>query len=148
MRKTPSSTGALGRTAPDLSLLTQGEVAEAQEPHVAGLDGSSAMAHKRNPTGCQGVLSSTQRALGPAATLLAVLPQEHERGLGGWQAEGSVPAELFELTHGALAALLPVVDARGRSVRHGPQPRRSRQGHDLGESEALVAAALAAYVQI
>jgi len=105
------------------------------------------MAHKRNPTGCQVALSAAARAPGLAATLLATLPAEHERGLGGWQAEAPVLAELFLLTHGALASLLPVV--AGLQV----QPDAMRQnldaaavGTDAGEAELLAMQALAAHL--
>jgi 3-carboxy-cis,cis-muconate cycloisomerase len=126
--------GALGKIARDVSLLAQNEVGEAFEPKVAGRGGSSAMAHKRNPTGCQTVLSAAIRAPHLAAALLSALPAEHERGLGGWQAEGPILSELFLLAHGALAVLLPVV--LGLEID---------AGHDAGEAQAMVAAALAAY---
>jgi 3-carboxy-cis,cis-muconate cycloisomerase len=102
--------GAVGKIARDVSLLAQGEVAEAFEPRADGRGGSSAMAHKRNPTGCQIALSAAIRMPHLAATILAALPQEHERGLGGWQAEAPVIAELFELAHGALTAMTPVLE--------------------------------------
>lgn len=56
---------------------------------VSGRGGSSAMPGKRNPTGCQVALSAALRAPGLAATLLGAMPQELERGLGGWQAEAA-----------------------------------------------------------
>ncbi len=120
--------GALGKVARDISLLSQSETAEAFEPRLPGRGGSSAMPHKRNPTGCQVALSAAFRAPGLAATLLATLPNEHERGLGGWQAEAPVLAELFLLCHGAL--------------RHNLQ--RASVGTDTGEAEALALAMLAA----
>ncbi|HZZ89783.1 MAG TPA: 3-carboxy-cis,cis-muconate cycloisomerase, partial [Caulobacteraceae bacterium] len=97
--------GALAKMATDIALLSQFEVGEAFEPREAGRGGSSAMAYKRNPTGCQVCLSAAVRAPHLAATILAALPQEHERSLGGWQAEAAVLAELFCLAHGALAAM-------------------------------------------
>jgi len=39
------------------------------------------------------------------ATLLAAMPQEHERGLGGWHAEWQTLPEIFRLTSGALAQM-------------------------------------------
>ncbi|HEY2047824.1 MAG TPA: lyase family protein, partial [Caulobacteraceae bacterium] len=138
-------TGALGKIARDVALMAQGEVGEAFEPTVAGRGGSSAMAHKRNPTGCQVVLSAAARAPGLAATLIATLPGEHERGLGGWQAEGPVLAELFLLAHGALAAMAPVlasleIDAAAMSRNL----QAADVGQDFGEAQALVAAVLTA----
>lgn len=101
--------GALGKIAQDITLMAQSEVGEAFEPRVEGRGCSSSMPHKRNPTGCQVVLSATARAPGLASGLIAGLPQAHERDPGAWQAEAPALATLFELTHGALAALRSVV---------------------------------------
>lgn len=103
-------TGAAAKMARDVSLLMQAELAELAEPKVSGRGGSSAMPGKRNPTGCQVALSAALRAPGLAATLLGGLPQELERGLGGWQAEAPVLAELFALGHGALRAMREVAE--------------------------------------
>jgi 3-carboxy-cis,cis-muconate cycloisomerase len=136
--------GAVGKIARDISLLAQTEVAEAFEPRIAGRGGSSAMAHKRNPTGCQVALSASLRAPHLAATLLSALPQEHERGLGGWQIEGPVLAELFQLAHGALAAMAPVIEGMELDTdRMAANLAAAGVGTDIGESEALVARALA-----
>jgi 3-carboxy-cis,cis-muconate cycloisomerase len=139
-------TGALGKLALDIALMAQGEVAEAFEPRTEGRGGSSVMAHKRNPTGCQVARSAALRAPHLAATLLSALPQEHERGLGGWQAEGPVLAELFCLTHGALAAMVEV--AGGLEVdtaRMAANLATAMVGDDVGEAPALTARALAAW---
>jgi 3-carboxy-cis,cis-muconate cycloisomerase len=137
-------TGAAAKIARDVSLLAQTEVAEAFEPRTEGRGGSSAMAHKRNPTGCQVALSAAIRTPGLAATLLAGLPQEHERGIGGWQAEAPVLAELFQLTHGALTAMTPVV--AGLEIDAAAMAgnlNAAKVGHDTGEALAMVARALA-----
>ena len=139
-------TGAIGKIAGDIALLAQGEVAEAFEPRVDGRGGSSAMAHKRNPTSCQVALSAAIRAPHLAATIVAALPQQHERGLGGWQAEAPVLADLFQLTHGALAAMVPVIEGLEIDTdRMAANLAAAGVGADMGESEALVARALAAY---
>ncbi|MFZ0266093.1 MAG: 3-carboxy-cis,cis-muconate cycloisomerase, partial [Caulobacter sp.] len=115
------------------------------EPRVAGRGGSSAMSHKRNPTSCQVALSAALRAPHLAATLLSALPQEHERGLGGWQVEGPALADLFQLTHGALAAMAPVIEGLEVDAdRMAANLAAADVGTDVGESEALVARALAA----
>jgi 3-carboxy-cis,cis-muconate cycloisomerase len=101
------------------------------------------MAHKRNPTGCQVALSAALRAPGLAATLFSALPQEHERGLGGWQAEAPALAELFELAHGAICAIVPVIE--GLEVDEAAMARNlaaAGVGSDTGESEVLVRRAL------
>lgn len=139
-------TGAVGKIASDIALLAQVEVAEAFEPRQPGRGGSSAMAHKRNPTGCQVALSAAIRAPHLAATIVSALPQQHERGLGGWQAEAPVLAELFQLTHGALAAMLAVIEGlEVDTARMAANLAAAQVGSDVGESLALVDQALADY---
>lgn len=131
-------TGAAAKMARDVALLSQAEVAEAFEPRVAGRGGSSAMAHKRNPTGCQFALSAAVRAPHLAATLMSALPGEHERGLGGWQAEAPVLADLFALAHGAVAAMAEV--AEGLEVDAAAMARNLAAAGvdtDPGEAAAL-----------
>lgn len=137
-------TGAAAKVAGDVSLLAQSEVAEAFEPKEDGRGGSSAMAHKRNPTGCQVALSAAIRTPQLAASLMAGLTvQQHERGLGGWQAEAPVLASLFELCHGAVAAMATV--AEGLEIhpeRMAANLAAAGIGADLGQAPALARAAL------
>lgn len=136
--------GAAAKFARDIALLSQDRIGEAREPVIAGRGGSSAMPHKRNPTGCQVALSAAVRAPGLAASLLGGLPQEAERGLGGWQAEGPVLADLFGLAAASLAAMAIV--AEGLDIDADALARNlaeADQGSDIGESEAIVAALVA-----
>ena len=94
--------GSLGKMARDISLLSQTEVAEAFEPTGVGRGGSSAMPQKHNPVACAAILAVALRMPGLAASLLAAMPQEHERGLGGWHAEWTTLPEMFRLAAGAL----------------------------------------------
>lgn len=94
--------GTLGKFALDFSLLMQTEVAEVCEPAVAGRGGSSAMPHKRNPVSCAAILTSMQRTPGLMATLFSAQLQQHERALGGWQAEWEVLPEIVMLVGHAL----------------------------------------------
>jgi 3-carboxy-cis,cis-muconate cycloisomerase len=67
------------------------------------------------------------------------------RGLGGWQAEAPVLADLFLLCHGALAALLPVIGCLDVDVTAMQRNLLlASVGTDTGEAEALVLAMLAA----
>ena len=101
--------GTLGKIARDLSLMSQTEVGEVFEPAEEGRGGSSTMPHKRNPVGCSVAISASVRIPGLVATLLAALPQEHERGLGNWPAEWETLPEIFMLTAGSLAAMTQVL---------------------------------------
>jgi 3-carboxy-cis,cis-muconate cycloisomerase len=47
------------------------------------------------------VLAASVRVPGLVATVLAAMPQEHERALGGWQAEWETIPALVRLTAGA-----------------------------------------------
>lgn len=132
--------GALGKMARDVSLLAQNAVGEAREPVQPGRGGSSAMAHKRNPTGCQVALSAVIRAPGLVAGILAGLPAEEERGLGGWQAEGPALVDLFLLAAGAANAMAVV--AAGLEIDRDRIARNlaaAAIGTDIGESVDLVA---------
>ena len=62
------------------------------------------MPHKRNPVACLQALAAAARAPGLMATLLHA-GHEHERAIGGWQAELATLPELLETAGGALDAL-------------------------------------------
>ena len=98
-------TGSLGKLATDLSLMAQGEIGELAEPSGGGRGGSSAMPHKRNPVSAMITVAAARRTPQHAASLLACMNQEHERGLGNWQAELAEWPGLFLSAHGALRAL-------------------------------------------
>ncbi|WP_176476400.1 3-carboxy-cis,cis-muconate cycloisomerase [Pseudomonas indica] len=101
--------GTLGKLGRDLSLLMQTDVGEAFEPSAPGKGGSSTMPHKRNPVGAAVLIGAATRAPGLVATLLAALPQEHERSLGLWHAEWETLPELCCLVSGALQHALVIV---------------------------------------
>ncbi|MGL4975182.1 MAG: 3-carboxy-cis,cis-muconate cycloisomerase [Bosea sp. (in: a-proteobacteria)] len=103
-------TGHLGKMARDISLMCQSEVGELAEPSAPGKGGSSTMPHKRNPVLCTAILAASQRAPGLASTLLATLPHEHERGLGGWHAEWLTLPELFRIAGAALTHSITLVE--------------------------------------
>lgn len=101
--------GSLGKIARDISLHMQTEVGELAEPAAAGKGGSSTMPHKRNPVGCAAALSAAMRAPHLVGMLFGGMVQEHERALGGWQAEWEALPELARLAGGALAQITAIV---------------------------------------
>ena len=101
--------GTLGKIARDISLHMQTEVGELAEPAAAGKGGSSTMPHKRNPVGCAAVLTAAMRAPNLVATVFSGMVQEHERALGGWQAEWEALPDLARLSGGALAQMTAII---------------------------------------
>jgi 3-carboxy-cis,cis-muconate cycloisomerase len=118
-------TTTIGKMARDVALSSQAEVGEMLESApVKGVGGSSAMPHKRNPVACLQALTAAARAPGLMTTLLASSVGEHERALGGWQAELATIPELVDAAGGALDALERI--ARGLVVN----PERMRANLD------------------
>jgi 3-carboxy-cis,cis-muconate cycloisomerase len=103
------ATGTNGKIARDLGLLAQTEVGEAHEaPGQAG--GSSSMPHKQNPVRAARAVAAAVRAPGLVATMLSAMPQEHERGLGGWQAEWDTLPELVSVAGEAAHAVADALE--------------------------------------
>ena len=94
-------TATLGKIARDVALLMQEEVGEVAEPG----GGSSTLPHKRNPAACAIVLAAATRMPGLVAAFLSGMVQEHERAVGGWQAEWPTVAAAVQATGAALFAL-------------------------------------------
>ncbi|SCU73371.1 3-carboxy-cis,cis-muconate cycloisomerase (fragment) [Cupriavidus necator] len=123
-------TGTLGKMARDISLMMQTEVAEVAEPSGPGRGGSSTMPHKRNPVGCAAVLTAAVRVPPLVATMLAGMVQEHERALGGWQAEWDTLPQIVTLAAGALRQMGEVVA--------GLQVDTARMRANLGLTHGLI----------
>jgi 3-carboxy-cis,cis-muconate cycloisomerase len=124
--------GILGKIARDISLLAQSEIAEAAEPPAPGRGGSSTMPQKRNPVACAVALSAAIRAPGLVATMFAAMPQEHERGLGGWHAEWETLPELVRVVSGSAQAMAEALSGLEVDV--------ARMRADLDASGGLVMA--------
>lgn len=122
--------GSLGKMARDISLLMQTEVGEAVEPAAPGRGGSTAMPQKHNPVGCAVALTAALRVPPLVSTMLAAMPQAHERGLGDWQAEWETLPEIFRLAAGALRHMREVVE--------GVQLRPDRMRANLEAAGGLV----------
>lgn len=133
--------GSLGKLGRDLSLLMQTEAGEVFEPAAPGKGGSSTMPHKRNPVSAAVLIGAGTRAPGLVATMLAAMPQEHERSLGLWHAEWETLPELCCLVSGALQQALLVVP--GLEV----QAARMRSNLDLTQGLVLAEAVSIALAQ-
>lgn len=112
--------GTLGKIGRDISLHAQTEMGELSEPVGEGRGGSSTMPHKRNPVTCAVVLAASTRLPGLVGTMLSVMPQELERGLGTWHAEWETLPQILRLSGGALhhlAEMLPGLQVNAERMR-------------------------------
>lgn len=106
-----------GKIAGDVALLAQAEVGEMQEaPPQAGVGVSSAMPHKRNPVACVHAIAAATRLPGLLSSVHAASLAEHERALGGWQAELTLVPEIAS----ALGSSLEFLDTIAASLVVNP----------------------------
>jgi 3-carboxy-cis,cis-muconate cycloisomerase len=130
-------TGTCGKIARDVSLLMQTDVAEAFEPAAPGRGGSSTLPHKRNPTAAATALAAATIAPNLLATVLAAQVQEHERAVGGWQAEWQAFPALALVTSGALYAIV--------DLSQGLEVDSERMRVNLGATRGLIMAEAVAF---
>lgn len=100
--------GTCGKIAGDVALLMQTDVAEAFEPAAPANGDSSNLPHKRNPVIATVAMTAATMAPNLAATIFAAQVQEHERALGGWQAQWLTFPALSLVTSGATAAIVTI----------------------------------------
>ena len=124
--------GVAAKIALDVALLMQTEVSEAFEPSAAGRGASSALPHKRNPSMAAEIMADGRRAAALAGAVLAGMAQEHERAVGGWQAEWQTMSELARAAGGAVAF---AADLLG-----GLEVDRTRMENNLALTRGLVVA--------
>jgi 3-carboxy-cis,cis-muconate cycloisomerase len=124
--------GSMAKMAGDIALLAQTEVAEASEAAAPGKGGSSAMPQKRNPVDATRAIASARLAIGVVPVILSAMAHEHERAVGGWQAEWTAIPDLFRFTAGAVE--------RVRSAVQGLEVDPDRMRANLDRSGGLVMA--------
>jgi 3-carboxy-cis,cis-muconate cycloisomerase len=126
-----TTAGAMQKIAGDIVLLAQSEVGEVAESAMAGKGGSSAMPNKRNPVDATASIAAARLALALASAVMHGMAQEHERGVGGWQAEWAAIPELFGYTAGAVARARRALDGLEVDVE------RMRANLDAGGGAAM-----------
>ena len=124
--------GTLGKVGCDVSLLMQTEIGEAFEPAAAGKGGSSTLPHKRNPVGAAVVLAAATKVPALVSVMLSAMAQEHERGLGNWQAEWETLPEICMLSAGALGQVVQIIE--------GLEIDTARMRHNLDATHGLILA--------
>ncbi|AUA14840.1 3-carboxy-cis,cis-muconate cycloisomerase [Streptomyces sp. SID8382] len=104
------TTGALGKVAVDVQLLSRTETAEVAEPAAEGRGVSSAMPHKRNPALATLVRSAALQVPPLAGAVMGCMLAEDERPAGAWHAEWLPLRECLRLTGGAAHTAVELVE--------------------------------------
>jgi len=128
--------GSIGKMARDISLLMQAEVGELSEPGGSGRGGSSTMPQKRNPIASVIALAASYRVPVLVASFLSEMVQEHERAVGGLQAEWPTVAGVIQSTGVAIASMVEATE--------GLTVNRKRMRENLEETQGAVYAEKAA----
>ncbi|GAA3195882.1 MULTISPECIES: 3-carboxy-cis,cis-muconate cycloisomerase [Streptomyces] len=116
------ATGALGKFAADVLVLSRSEIAELS---VGAGGASSAMPHKSNPVAATLIAAAARQVPGLAAVLQGALVAEDERPAGAWHAEWHTLREALRLTGGAARC------AAELSAELRPDPARMRANLDV-----------------
>lgn len=124
--------GAMAKIAQDVVLMAQTEVGEVMEGTVPGKGGSSAMPQKHNPVDATRTLASARLAIGVVPVILNAMVQEHERAVGGWQAEWAALPELFRYSACAVEGV--------RGALTGLQVDAERMKTNLAATHGLIMA--------
>lgn len=112
------TTGALGKFALDVQIMTRTEIRELVEPAAPGRGASSAMPQKHNPVLATLIATAARQLPAYALVLFQCLVVEDERSAGGWHAEWQPLRECLHLSAGAatnaaeLASGLQVIPRR------------------------------------
>jgi 3-carboxy-cis,cis-muconate cycloisomerase len=131
-------TGSLGKMARDISLLMQHEIAEVAESGGSGRGGSSTMPQKHNPIASAITLAAASRVPGLTAMFLSQTVQEHERGVGGWQAEWPTVASVIQATGVALVSMAEAAEGLTVDAARMKENLNATQGTIFAEKAALL----------
>jgi 3-carboxy-cis,cis-muconate cycloisomerase len=97
------TTGALGKMAADVLVLSRTEIGEVTEEHAPGRGASSAMPQKHNPVFATLVATAARQLPSIAVVLFSSMAVEDERSSGGWHAEWQPLRECLRIAAGAAA---------------------------------------------
>jgi 3-carboxy-cis,cis-muconate cycloisomerase len=126
--------GALGKIAQDVVLLSQSEVGELR---LAGAGGSSTMPNKQNPTAAEAVVALARANAQQVGTLFEAQLHAHARDGAAWQAEWLALPEICIRTGAALRHALALVE--------GLEVRVERMRANLDAGQGLWAAEAASF---
>jgi 3-carboxy-cis,cis-muconate cycloisomerase len=95
------------------------------------------MPHKQNPVRAIVAVTAAVRAPGLVATMLAAMPQEHERAAGGWQAEWETLPELVRLAEQSSAAIALALEHMTIDIDRLRENLDARGGVAMAEALAI-----------
>jgi 3-carboxy-cis,cis-muconate cycloisomerase len=131
--------GTCGKIGRDISLLMQTEIAEVlEQPSAPSRDGTAAPPRLGPAAAAAMAVTAAMMAPQLVATILACEVQEHERALGGWQAEWATFPALALVTSGALGAVADL--AQGLEVDADRMRNNLDITHGLIMAEAVTIA--------
>jgi 3-carboxy-cis,cis-muconate cycloisomerase len=107
-----------------------------EAPPRPGVGASSSMPHKRNPVGCVHALAAAIRMPGLLATVHAAAIAEHERALGGWQAELAIVPDIA----GQLGSALDFLDGISSSLVVDAARMKANLGAQAGTAPSCIPA--------
>ena len=99
---------------------------------MPGKGGSTAMPQKHNPVDAAFAVASARLAIGEVSVILSGMMQEHERAVGGWQAEWVALPNLFRYTSGAVEHV--------REMVSGLEVDPARMGANMQLTQGLIMA--------
>lgn len=123
--------------ATEVRLLSRSEVREVEESRPAGYQGSSAMPHKRNPTGSERLVGLARLLRGYAGTMLENVALWHERDLSHSSVERVVVPDAMTVAHYQVSAAAELV--RTLEVFPGRMRAAIDQTSGLAYSSAVLA---------
>jgi 3-carboxy-cis,cis-muconate cycloisomerase len=133
-------TGTLAKFGRDVALLMQAEVGEVSEAFGEVRGGSSTMPHKHNPVTSAALIAIHAKMPGLVVTMLNAMPQEHERGLGLWQAEWDTVPEAFRLTSASVAYAIELAEGLKVDARRMQANLEAALGLPLAEAVSVALA--------
>jgi len=130
--------GSLGKMARDISLLMQSELAEVGEPGGPDRGGSSTMPQKRNPIASAITLAAASRVPGLTSAFLSQMRQEHERAVGGWQAEWPTVSAVIQAAGVAIASMAETAEGLTVDAARMKENLDASKGMVFAEKAALL----------
>jgi 3-carboxy-cis,cis-muconate cycloisomerase len=118
--------------------MSQSEISEVSEPVSEGRGGSSTMPQKKNPVGCATALAAATRVPALVSSYLTAMVQEHERGVGGSQAEWPIATDIVQATGAAAHSIADLSEGLMVDPARMRENLQSRRGTIFAEKATVL----------